>query len=342
MKARSVTITAQEIQKLVGGTLHGAEDFIVRGLSTLEAPQAATVVFFRGSSEKKLQEIIDQSPPLFILVGFVPENPTNNSSCLLRVDNPQESFIRLVETFYESDQPLPHVSPSAIIHPSVKLGNEVYIGPHVILDADVTLGDGVKIHGATHLYRGVTVGANSVLYSGVRIREDCVIGSNCTLHSNSVIGADGFGYLPAPSGGLLKVPQVGFVVIEDEVEIGALTSIDRGTVGPTIIGRGTKIDNQVQIGHNVQIGKCCIICAQVGIAGSAVISDGVVLGGGVGVADHIHIARGVRVGGHSGVVTNLHTPGDYMGMPAIKASLFKRTQVYLKKLRETRNRPKSM
>lgn len=332
MKARQSTLSAKEIHKILGGELIGPDDFLVSGVSTLESPKANTIAFYRGTSVKKLQGFLDTLPSMLILTSFTPSLPESHNGCVLVVENPQESFIKLLGTFYDSERVAPCIHPTATIHPSVKIDTSIYIGPYVIIDADVELAPGVQIHGNTHLYRASKVGEKTIIYSGVQIREECIIGANCIIHSNSVIGADGFGYIPSTSIGLQKVPQVGAVIIEDFVEIGALTSIDRATVGVTRIGQGTKIDNQVQIGHNAQIGRYCIICAQVGIAGSAVLEDGVVLGGGVGVADHVTICSGIRVGGHSGVTTNLSVPGDYMGMPAIKASAYKRTQILLRRL----------
>lgn len=332
MKAHQSTLSAQEVQKVLGGELVGSGEFSVSGVSTLESPEAHTIAFYRGTSLKKLQALLDTLPPMLLLVSFTHPLPESHRGSLLVVENPHESFIKILDVFYDSETIEPSIDSTASIHSSAKIGQGVYIGPHVIIDADVEVSDGVQIHGNTHLYRAAQIGAYSVLYSGVQVREECVIGANCIIHSNSVIGADGFGYLPSKSMGLQKVPQVGTVTVEDFVEIGALTSIDRATVGTTRIGRGTKIDNQVQVGHNVQIGSYCIVCAQVGIAGSATIEDGVVLGGGVGVADHVTISSGIRVGGHSGVTSNLSVPGDYMGMPAIKASLFRRTQIILKHL----------
>ena len=332
MKLRSITLQSNEIRKILSGTLIGSDTFPVTGLSTLEHPEANSVIFYRGTSERKLQDILEQSPPVLVLLAFTPKNIKTNESCLLVVEKPQERFVELVEVFYDTEKLRSGIDPTAIVHPSATLGERVHIGPHVIVEENVRIESDVQILANVHLHRDVHIGSHSILHSGVRVREESILGSHCIVHSNSVIGSDGFGYLPSQATGLLKVPQVGKVVIEDHVEIGALTSIDRGTIGETRIGQGTKIDNQVQIAHNVHIGKYCIICAQVGIAGSAIIGDGVVLGGGVGVADHLRINSGVRVGGHSGVLTNLLTPGDYLGMPAIKASLFKRTQVYVRKL----------
>jgi UDP-3-O-[3-hydroxymyristoyl] glucosamine N-acyltransferase len=176
------------------------------------------------------------------------------------------------------------------------------------------------------------MGAGVTLHSGVSLREGTVLGSHVTVHNNTVIGGDGFGYVPDPSVGLRKVPHVGNVIIEDQVEIGANTSIDRGALGSTKIGFGTKIDNQVQIGHNVTIGKFCIICGQTGIAGSVTIGDRCVFGGGSGAADHVSICSGVRLGGRTGATGNINEPGDYLGFPALAASQWKRAQAALRRL----------
>jgi UDP-3-O-[3-hydroxymyristoyl] glucosamine N-acyltransferase len=257
---------------------------------------------------------------------------TSLRCAVIEVADPQRAFISLIPDFYSPYPSHQGVHPSASIHPSVSLGVGVSIGPGCVIGESSCIGDNVRLDANVVVYPGVSIRANSHVHSGCAIREGCLIGSHCVIHNNVVIGADGFGYLSDPKTGISKVPQVGIVEIGDHVEIGACTSIDRGTVGATIIGSHVKIDNQVQIGHNVRVDSHSIICAQVGIAGSCHIQRGVVLGGGVGVADHVTIASGSRVGGHAGVISSIEEPGDYMGFPAMKASQFRRQQAILRRL----------
>jgi UDP-3-O-[3-hydroxymyristoyl] glucosamine N-acyltransferase LpxD len=193
-----------------------------------------------------------------------------------------------------------------------------------VIGEDVRIEEGAVLRDRVTLYPHSSVGARTVLHSGVVIREQCRIGADCILHNNTVIGADGFGYVPDRKVGLRKVPQIGNVEIGDRVEIGSNTCIDRGAFGSTLVGAGTKIDNLVQIGHNVVIGSNCIICGQVGIAGSAVIGDRVVLGGSVGVADHVTIVPDVRIGARGAVHTSIEKPGDYAGFPIMPARAWRR------------------
>lgn len=257
---------------------------------------------------------------------------------VLAVTDPHRAFVELIPWFYEEEHIERSIHSSAVIDPSAKLAANVSIGAHCVIGPGVTLGEGAILHARVTLYRDVSIGAGSELHSGVVVREGCVIGARCGIHNNSVIGADGFGYLLDPKRGIVKVPQVGVVQIADDVEIGAGSCIDRGAIGATVIGPHTKIDNHVQIGHNVKIGSHCILCAQVGIAGSVTLHDRVVLGGGTGVADHITVVSDVRTGGHSGITTDIDAPGDYLGMPAIPATAYRRQQVALRRLTQERGR----
>ena len=308
---------------------------MVSSLAPASAPQPGALTFVRSRSQSVALRTINTLSKMAILIeeSMAPAIGARESldSTLLIVPNPQRAFIELLPLFFEAEHFSRAIHPTAQIDPSAKIGSGVSIGAYCCLGPDVSIGDGSVLHPHVTLYRNVTVGANTELHSGVTIREGCILGTGCTVHNNTIIGADGFGYIPDPSLGLLKVPQVGIVVIGDYVEIGAGSAIDRATVGATTIGGHTKLDNHVQIGHNVTIGSYCILCAQVGVAGSAVIGDRVVLGGGTGVADHIRIASGVRVGGHCGVTGDLEEPGDYLGMPAVKAGIYRRQQAALKR-----------
>ncbi len=328
---------------MVGGSLVGSPSITVDGICTLESPQPGKVTFLRATSVELVARELSKLPALVVLVSTdaMPEKAPPSAAAVIAVKDPYAAFLDILPHFFEPVCPEPGIHPTAIIAPGVKIGAKVSIGAYCVVEAGCIIGDRSVLHAQVHLYHDVTLGADVELFSGVSVRRGCVLGSHVTIHDNSVIGADGFGYVPDPTRGIRKVPQVGNVVIGDDVEIGANTCIDRGTIGSTRIGRGTKIDNLVQIGHNTVIGANCFICGQTGIAGSCTIGDGVVCGGSSGVADHVTLASGVRLGGWCGVITSISEPGDYMGFPAVKAQEFKRQQVILTRLTRERGRKRS-
>jgi UDP-3-O-[3-hydroxymyristoyl] glucosamine N-acyltransferase len=343
MKPKTVSLSAKELSAAVQGELRGSDSMIITGLSPLQKPLPHTATFIRSRSKTALQTKLRDVPEMVILVDrslgedYVPQG--NHSIILVR--DAQQAFLDLIPLFFEPYGDQSGIHPSAIVSPSAALGKGVSIGAGSLIGDRCRIGDNSVIHNNVTLYPDVTIGARVRLHTGVVIRERCSIGDDTTIHNNVVIGADGFGYVPDPSQGIRKVPQVGTVEIGTRVEIGANTTIDRAMVGATTIGHGTKIDNQVQVGHNVQIGSHCMICAQVGIAGSVIIEDRVVLGGGAGVADHVHITSDVRVGGHSGVTSSIEEAGDYLGHPAMKAAEYRRFQITLRKTTSTKLHKKS-
>jgi UDP-3-O-[3-hydroxymyristoyl] glucosamine N-acyltransferase len=313
----------------------------VTGISALTSPQAGGLTFARGKSHKKIIEILTTLPKMAVLLEpsvVPPESAVAALQCtLLVVSNPQQALLACFPLFYEEESHPREVHPTAIIHPTAQLGKRVSIGAYCVIGEHASVGDDAILHEHVSLYRNAGIGERSVLHSGVVIREECKVGSDCIIHNHAVIGADGFGYLSEPTKGIAKVPQVGITVIGNHVEIGVGSAIDRAAIGMTSIGDHTKIDNHVQVGHNVSIGSHCIICAQVGIAGSVRIDSGVVLGGASGVADHLHICSGVRVGGFAGVTSSLEEPGDYAGMPISKAGQYRRQQAVIRRLSRREN-----
>jgi UDP-3-O-[3-hydroxymyristoyl] glucosamine N-acyltransferase len=336
MKARIVSLSTQELAGSLQASLHGDSSMTITGLTPAHSPQASHLTFIKKRSPTAAWRTLIKLPEMAVLVepALLPDSEALRSlrCTLLVVPSAHRSFVESMSYFYESE-PIPTgIHSTAIIDPTAHVADGVSIGAFCVVGAGVQLKSDAILHSSVTVGRDVSVGARTELHSGVVIREGCIVGSDCVIHNNSVIGADGFGYISDPATGIRKVPQVGIVSVGDNVEIGANTSIDRATIGVTLIGTHTKIDNQVQIGHNVVIGKHCIICAQVGIAGSTTLGDGVVLGGGTGVADHVTIVSGVRVGGHAGVTTDILEPGDYLGIPAIKAGMHRRQQASLKRL----------
>jgi len=313
----TLTTTTGELAALLGADLVGPADLPLRFVETLERAGEQSLTFIRDeqyaaqwASCSAAPAIVSRSTPI---PGHAPER-----RALLVVDDADLSLIRVLERVApEHRGPAAGVSDDATIHPSATIGVDVLIDAGVRIGPDAVIGDRVTLNANVVIGAGVSVGDDSDLRAGVVIEDRCVIGRGVIMHPNVVIGADGFGYIPAPDGmGLLKVPQIGTVEIGHAVEIGANSCIDRAKFGATRIGDGTKIDNLVQIAHNVQIGRACVICAQVGLSGSVRIGDGCLLGGQVGIGDNFIIASGVRLAGGSGVMGSIPDPGDYIGTPA--------------------------
>jgi UDP-3-O-[3-hydroxymyristoyl] glucosamine N-acyltransferase len=327
----------------VAGAVLGDKDLQITSACALEYRSPHSLSFVRTNSQEHLAaSLAGRSKQAFIVSEELASSEmVPAGGALILVKDPYAAFLDLLHLFHpEHDHPRV-ISHAATIHPTARIGSHVAIGAHCSIAEEVIIGEDCVLHPGVHLYRGVHLGKGVTLHSGVSVREGCIIGDGSTVHNNTVIGADGFGYVPDPQVGLRKVPQVGNVVIGKNVEIGANTCIDRGAFGSTTIGDGTKIDNLVQIGHNASIGKLCIICGQVGIAGSVTIGDRVVMAGGSGVADHVSICANSRIGGRAGVTANITVAGDYLGFPAETASTWRRMHVALKRLALSKRRPTS-
>jgi UDP-3-O-[3-hydroxymyristoyl] glucosamine N-acyltransferase len=326
----------------VGGAVVGDPTLVISGLCSLEAPIPHHITFMRSSSGDAVNRALEKLPnssAVIIPEQLAPATHSPTTASLILVKESYPSFLNLVPLFFEETKSAPGVHPTATVDPTATLGEGASIGSGCFIGAHTTIGKNFTMHPHARIQEDVTIGDNVTLHGGVSIRNGTQIGDRVTIHDNSVIGADGFGYTPDPKLGLRKVPQLGVVQIESDVEIGANTCIDRGAFGPTVIGQGTKIDNLVQIGHNVTLGKFCVVCGHVAIGGSTKVGNQVVLGGKVGVADHLVIGDGVRIGGGAAVITSLPNQGDYVGYPAIPATDWRRIQVTLRKsIRPTRKK----
>jgi UDP-3-O-[3-hydroxymyristoyl] glucosamine N-acyltransferase len=250
------------------------------------------------------------------------------------VNDPYKAFSELLHLYEEKTSKPTGKAASSSIHASVNLEAEIYIGANVIIENDATLKKGVSIHANSFIGKNVTIGENTIIHPNVIIYSNTIIGAHCVIHSGSVLGADGFGFAPQKDGSYQKVPQTGNVIVGDYVEIGANTTIDRATIGSTQIGDGVKLDNQVQIAHNVQIGKHTVIAAQSGIAGSSQVGDYCVIGGQVGIIGHLKIGNHVRIQGQSGVIKNIPDNTDIQGSPAMGYRDFYRSYAVFKRLPE--------
>ncbi len=312
-----------ELASFLGGELHGNPEFEVKGVSSPENPKDGTVIFCDKANAERLS-----SMP----VAFVVTEPVDVENYIV-VKDLRLSMAVFHRKFYPESHPV-GVSDRAYIEEGVYIGREVYIGPFTYIGKGAVLEDGVKVYPFCYIGEGVRIGKGSVLFSGVHVYPRCEIGEGVRIHSGSVIGADGFGYYIGPEG-IVKLNHIGKVTIEDDVEIGANSCVDRALIDQTVIGKHTKIDNLVQIGHNCRLGEKNIIVSQVGLSGSVRTGKNVILGGQVGVADHVEIGDGAVVAAKSGVSKSLQGGKVYgANLPAIEWSKWKRIYAYLLKIPE--------
>lgn len=302
-------MTLREIVDLVDGQLVGDGSIEIVGVAGLEEAQAGDLSFLANPRYRALLGTTKASAVL------VPEDVTEAPVALIRTANPYLALAQVLEHLHPPERPQPGIHPTAVIADRTTIGTDVSIGPYAVIEDSVQIREQAIIGALSYLGRGTRIGARTHIYPRVTIRENIRIGERVIIHSGSVIGADGFGYAKTKES-YHKIPQVGSVIVEDDVEIGANVTIDRATLGATRIGRGTKIDNLVQIAHNVQIGRNCILCAQVGISGSTVIGDNVTLAGQAGVGGHLKVGNGVMAGGQAGVTRDVAPNTVVSGYPA--------------------------
>jgi len=300
-----------EIAAVVGGMVVGDETLMISGLSPIENISLNSMVFAEGTDNLKKAE---DSHAAAILVAT---HVDSHNKPVVQVANPLLAFIKLLNHFYPEKKPKAGIHPTAIIADDVILGNNVAIAPYVVIESGSQLGDNCIIKSHVHIGHKVSIGANTTIHPQVTIYDNCRIGARVSIHASTVIGSDGFGYT-FNQGQHIKVPHVGNVIIEDDVEIGANTVVDRATLGATMIGKGTKIDNLVQIAHSVKLGQHNILCAFTGIAGSTTSGNHVIFAANVGVSDHVRIDDGVILGARAGVPPRKHLKHGniYLGNPA--------------------------
>lgn len=270
---------------------------------------------------------------ILVKKGFVPERKP--PCTLIRVDDPYDALAQLLELFASAGPVKTGISPTARIAPNASIGKDVFIGDYVCIGGGAVIGDQVSIHPHCFIGDHVVLGKHVKLHSGVRIYASCVLGNDIEIHSNAVIGADGFGFAPRQNSQYRKVAQIGNVVIGDHVEIGAGTTIDRATLGSTRIGQGVKLDNLIQVAHNVSIGENTVIAALVGISGSTKIGKNCMIGGQAGIGGHLTIGDNVKIAAQSGVTKDIGSDSTVMGFPAMEAKKFRRSLVYSRNLEST-------
>lgn len=322
-------ITAKEIASKIGGTIVGDENVKINSVSKLEEGIHGSLGFFSNPKyEKLLYET--QCSIVFVPLNFVPTNSVN--AVLIKHENPYFAFCSILATYFNPNQTKLGISQSAKIDKSTKIGENAYIGENVTIEEGVIIGNNAKIYHGVVIGKNTILGDNIVLYPNVVLYSFTQAGHNLIVHSGTVIGSDGFGFAPIGKT-YLKIPQVGNVQIGNDVEIGANCTIDRATMGSTRIGNGTKLDNLVQIAHNVEIGNNVVVASQTGIAGSTKIGDNCVFGGQVGVVGHINIAEGNSFGGQAGITGSVRKTNQKMtGTPAIDVNAYLRGIVGVKNI----------
>jgi len=311
---------------MLDAELRGSESVEITWLNTIGDAKPCELTFARDTANARL---LAGTKAGAAIVSKSVAHEAPESLCVLVVEDADRALITVLERFaamVSAREPeTVGVHPTAIVDDSATLGEGVSIGPACIIGAGVTLGDDTVLAARVTLGPNVSIGRDCVVRPGVVIEARCHVGDRCTIHAGTVIGADGFGFRPAPEGkGLIKIPHIGGVRIGNDVEIGANCAIDRGKFGDTVIGDGTKLDNLVQVGHNTQVGRCCVLCGQVGIGGSVTLGDGVVMGGQAGARDNVTLGTGARLGGKSGAARSIPAGEGWAGMPAVPARQYLR------------------
>ncbi|MDR4988388.1 MAG: UDP-3-O-(3-hydroxymyristoyl)glucosamine N-acyltransferase [Bacteroidales bacterium] len=319
--------SAKEIADFLQGSIEGDQDVRISQIAKIEEASAGTMAFLANPA---YTPYIYTTGASIVLVhnDFVPEQPIE--ATLIRVKDPYSALARLLEQYQKSLPEKKGISDMAFISPTADIPEDAYIGAFACIGDHVKLGKNVKIYPHCFIGDGVHISDNTVLYSGVRIYSNCRIGAHCTIHSNAVIGADGFGFAPQTDNNYKKVAQIGNVVIEDSVEIGAGTTIDRATLGSTLIKKGVKLDNLIQIGHNVVIGENTVMAAQVGVAGSTKIGKNCMIGGQAGISGHLSIGNDVKMAAQAGVPSNIKDGQIIMGSPAMEAAQYRKAFIYFR------------
>ena len=322
--------TAAAIAGFLKGEIEGNPDITVNTIAKIEDGREGALSFL---ANPKYEHYIYSTSSSIILVNksFVPAGKI--SATLIRVENAYEAFASLLHLVDQARPRKKGIHPAAIIESTAKIGADVYIGPYAYIGENCSVGDGCSVYPHVYIGDNTILGNNCTLYPGVKVYHDCIFGQGCIIHAGSVIGSDGFGFAPQSENEYMKIPQLGNVVLEDLVEIGANVTIDRATMGSTIIHKGVKLDNLIQIGHNVEVGENTVMAAQTGIAGSTKVGKDCMFGGQVGIAGHIRIANGSKIGAQGGILGDVKEENTVIiGSPAFEIKQFLRSSVIFKRL----------
>jgi UDP-3-O-[3-hydroxymyristoyl] glucosamine N-acyltransferase len=323
-------IKLQDIAQLVNGKITGAENSVISGLAKIDEAKNGELTFlYHPAYEKYFQST--KASAILVKTGF---DKTRDDINYIEIEFPEKAFFTLIRKYFAPKFPLEGIDKTAFIHPEAVVGQGTALGKNVVISSGCKIGDNVKIFHNTVLLDNVEVGDNTLIFQNVSIRENCKIGKRAIIHPGSVIGADGFGFNPDEKGVYNKIPQVGNVIIEDDVELGANVTVDRASLGSTIIKSGVKIDNLVQVAHNVIIGENTVISSQSGISGSTKIGRNCILAGQVGLVGHIEIADNTILLAQAGISKSIKKPGKYFGSPAKELSTALRLEAHLRNLPE--------
>ena len=324
-------ISAAELGELLNGEVVGDPSVRVHKLSKIEEGENGALSFL---ANPKYESFVYETEASILIVNsdFNPQKDIR--STLIKVEDAYSSFAQIMEQLVDRNRKT-GVHATAFVAESATVSDEAYIGPFCYVGENVNIAAGVQLVSHVSVGDGCNIGADTILYAGVQVYHQCQLGANCMVHGGTIIGSDGFGFVPQADGSFKKVPQLGTVVIEDNVEIGANVTIDRGTMGPTRIGEGVKLDNLIQVAHNVEIGAHTVIAAQTGVSGSTKVGEHCMIGGQVGFVGHISIAPGSKINAQSGVAKSIKEPNkSWNGSPAFGFSENLRSKVYFKRLPE--------
>ncbi|MDE5784493.1 MAG: UDP-3-O-(3-hydroxymyristoyl)glucosamine N-acyltransferase [Prevotella sp.] len=320
--------TAKQIAGQIGGRIEGDENAVIHTFAKIEEGTEGAISFL---SNPKYTHYLYETKSTIVLINEDVELEQTVSATLIRVPNAYEAVAKLLQ-FYESfNSKKTGIDSLAFVSPKATIGKDVYIGAFAYIGDGTVIGDGTQIYPHTVIGDNVKIGANGLFYPNVTIYQGCQLGNNVTIHSGSVIGADGFGFAPGAEG-YDKIPQIGIVIIEDDVEIGANTCVDRSTMGATLVKKGVKLDNLIQVAHNCEVGENTVMSAQAGLAGSTKIGDWCMIGGQAGFSGHIKIADRTFIGAQSGVISNTKSGEQLIGTPAIDPKVFFKAMAVMKRL----------
>lgn len=333
--------SAAQIAMMIDGKVEGNADTMVASFGKIEEAISGQLSFL---ANPKYEEHLYSTRASIIIVNNAQELKQPIQATLIRVPDAYTAFAMLLDKYQQIQaQQLSGIQQPAYIDATSKIGETVFIGAFSYIGENAIIANGAKIFPNAYIGKNVIIGENSIIHPGVKIYHDCVVGKNVVVHAGTVIGSDGFGFAPQPDGSFKKVPQIGNVIIEDDVEIGSNTTIDRGTIGSTLIKSGAKLDNLLQIAHNVEIGNNSVIAAQAGISGSTKIGNNVMIGGQVGIVGHLVIADGSKINAQSGVSKSIKTPNTAVtGSPAFEYTAALRSQALARKLPDLEKRLKEL
>jgi len=331
---------ADMIASFLNGTVEGNLDATVSAFAKIEEGHSGALSFL---ANPKYEKYLYETNSSIVIINRAQKLDRPVKCTLIRVDDAYHSFAVLLDLYNSSQQEKSGREEPVFVAPSATLGNNTFIGAFTYISGNANIGNNVKIHQQVFIGENVTIGDNTILYPGVKIYYGCKIGSDCIFHAGVVIGSDGFGFAPQSDTDFKKIPQIGNVVIEDFVEIGANTCVDRATMGSTILRRGVKLDNLIQIAHNVEIGENTVIAAQTGISGSSVVGKNCMFAGQVGLAGHIIVADGVKVGAQSGLNSSIIQPSStVMGSPAMNYHDWLKSSVVVRRLPDLKKKVDEM